>query len=236
MHCCHHTEWFYKIFEHIGYNGFELILGAFLISIFGSFMHCIGMCGPIASARYSIKLMNCKLEESKVLLAIDYTYYVGKAISYLCIASLMYFVSFKLKEHILAKYLIFAALFCVAILFLLFAFNFKFSSKANLTIANFKPLNGVIKRFNLLSGFILGFIPCGYLYAILAMVALKAESYFVVLVATIMFSLGTVPGLFLVAFCGNIFLMRYKRIFKIFFRSSMLINAFLIGKYAFKLF
>lgn len=235
MHCCH-SSWFHKIFEAIGYNGLELIIGAFIVSIFGSFMHCIGMCGPIASARYSMKLMNADLNQSKFRLALDYTYYIGKALSYICIASLMYFISFKLKEHNVAKYIIFISLSLVSLMFFLFAASANFHNKISVGIHNSAFLSNIAKKFNLVSGFILGFIPCGYLYAVLAMVALKSESYIVVLISTIMFALGTVPGLFLVAFCGNIVLIRYKKIFNIFFRSSMLINAILVAKYAFKVF
>lgn len=235
MHCCH-SSWFHKVFDAIGYNGLELIFGTFLVSVFGSFIHCIGMCGPIASARYSMKLMNANLNQSKFRLALDYTYYIGKTFSYICIASLMYFISFQLKEHSVARYIIFACLSSVSLTFLLFAASSNFNNKLSIGIQNSGFLSNMAKKFNLVSGFILGFIPCGYLYAVLAMIALKAESYFIVLIATLMFGFGTVPGLFLVAFCGNIILVRYKKLFGIFFRSSMLINAILVAKYAFKVF
>lgn len=234
MSCCHH-QWFHKIFDSVGYQGFEIILGVFLVSVFGSFIHCIGMCGPIASARYSMKLMKSDLSQSRLRMSLDYSYYMGKTISYLCIASLLYFVSFKLKELFIAKYIIFTALLIVSLAFLFSAINFNFINKFSAGITRYGYLSRVAKNFNLFSGFILGFIPCGYLYAVLAMVALKSESYFTVLIATLIFGLGTVPGLFLVAYSGNTILLRYKKLFKLFFRSSMVVNAILVGKYAIKI-
>lgn len=234
MSCCHH-QWFHKIFDFIGYQDFEIILGVFLVSVFGSFIHCIGMCGPIASARYSMKLMKSDLLESKLKMSLDYSYYIGKTLSYLCISSILYFISFKLKEIFFAKYIIFIALLAVSLAFLFSAINFSFINKFSTGITRYSYLSRVAKNFNWFSGFILGFIPCGYLYAILAMVSLKSESYFTVVIATLIFGVGTVPGLFLVAYCGNAILLKYKKLFKLFFKSSMVVNAILICKYAIKI-
>jgi len=41
--------------------------------------------------------------------------------------------------------------------------------------------------------------------------------------------------LFIVAFCGNKILYRYKTVFSLFFKLSMLFNAYLIARYALKL-
>ena len=181
MHCCNH-QWFHKIFEAIGYQGFEIILGALLVSVFGSFIHCIGMCGPIASARYSMRLMSAESNPSKFKLSIDYSYYLGKILSYLCISSSMYFVSVKLQELDTAKYLIFLCLCIISTIFLALSLNFSFFANfTSKSIPYSKIFAKFTKKFNIASGFVLGFIPCGYLYAVLSMIALKAESYFVVL-------------------------------------------------------
>ena len=234
MHCCHHS-WIHKIAETIGSNGSELFLSVFAISLFGSFIHCIGMCGPIASARYSLKLMKADLTEHKFKGAIDYSYYIGKGISYIVIMTLLYFVSFKLKENEVSKYIIFAALLSLSFVFALIAIDFSKANKLTRGFANHKFIAKYSKNFDLISGFILGFIPCGYLYTVLVMIALKSDYYINALLATCLFALGTVPGLVLVAFCGNRILYRYKRVFSIFFKGSMLLNAFLIARYALKL-
>lgn len=233
MACCH--SWLHDIANTIGTNGFELFLSVFAISLFGSFMHCIGMCGPIASARYSLKLMNSKLSDSKLKNAIDYSYYIGKMLSYIVIVTLIYFISFKLKENQISKYIIFGFLIALSVIFALIAIDFKRANKLAVGFTNNAAISKYSKNFNLLSGFVLGFIPCGYLYAVLAMVALKSDYYLSAMLATVLFAVGTVPGLFIVAFCGNKFLYRYKAVFSLFFKLSMMFNAYLIARYALKL-
>lgn len=225
-HCCKQT-WFLKLLETLGYEGFSLIFAALTVSILGSFAHCILMCGPIATMRLNLLLM----PTAHVKQRIDYTYYLGKSISYLIIIHLLYFLALPLKESPQFKFILSILYLSLASYCIMLALNIRLPSWFNAKLPTLVSYNPLAKK-GILSGVMLGFIPCGYLYAVLGFIALKATSYPVMLFATLAFSLGTVPGLLFISTFGKHLLRRLRSFAQLALRIIFGITGLLLIRYS----
>lgn len=234
----------------LGFEGSGLVMAAFITGLAISLTHCIGMCGPFALMQLNLRLMNITAgqmsQKTKMKFAIFMPYYFGKAMTYCLIASALYFFPFGVIKG--AHYnIITVALLGIAALFFLIegvsqfinlnlygniGNKFAFSLSKVLKAANLKSPN--LSGF--LSGVILGFVPCGALYAALTSIAGFSNSLSVVIASSIGFGIATIPGLFIVAYLGDYCTSKLRAKLKWIYGGIMLINAFLVAKYTFKVF
>ncbi len=247
MHC-HSNPWYIDWFSQIGASNLELLSTVFMIAVLGSFLHCIGMCGPIASAQFSMRLMqlpnNKATQAYKLRSCFVVTYYLGKIISYIVISSIFFMGVKTIKDIYGARYILILLFIVLGVIFILTALNVVVGHKVKFKIRAYNYIANCIKglfrgmkipAYGWSSGILLGFIPCGYLYSVLGLIALRADGILAVLIATVIFGFGTIPGLYLVSYFGNIILYKWKKVFQFFFSSIMLFNGYLLIMYAFKL-
>lgn len=224
-HCCKQT-WFIELLETLGAEGFGLILATLTVSVLGSFAHCIAMCGPIATMRLNLLFIT----DHSMPPRIDYSYYVGKSISYLIIVHFLYFLALPLKENPHFKVILSVLYLGLATYCVMLALNIKLPTRFAAKLPAFACYNP-LARSGILSGIMLGFIPCGYLYAVLGFVALKASSYPVMLLATLAFSFGTVPGLLFVSHFGQHLLRKLRSFMQLSLRVIFGMTGVLLIKY-----
>src|SRR3954467_6037849 len=103
MHTCHHHhQELIDLGVLSNLDSLALIVTLFLMGLVGSFTHCIGMCGPIAVAQMSLRLINLSdkkvTQKEKLKCAVTVPYYIGKAISYAILGLVVYLFSKQLSE------------------------------------------------------------------------------------------------------------------------------------------
>lgn len=247
--CEHHHSapsfWDFSAFGHWG-----VILSLFVMGFSGSFMHCIGMCGPFALAISQMRLMQIpshtmtQMTKLNALLALPY--YLGKAITYTLLTTLTYAVSHLLKNVPIANYLAFGFLMIVVAVFIIMGI----SSSVHLggsSVTKFDWLTRLIKKYTsqinnqmgfrgIITGMILGLIPCGLVVAAITQAIALSPNLPLAIIAVFAFGMATIPGLFLISLVGSKVLgLTSKKIFKVIYGLVMFYNAYILTVYALKL-
>jgi sulfite exporter TauE/SafE len=242
MEHCHH-----EIVTQISYS--SLLLDMFITGIVGSFMHCIGMCGPLAIAQVSMRIMNIpahKVNEMEKLKAVAiFPYYFGKAATYSLLGVASFLLKDSLKEYQIFNYLAVIVLMVSAAYFFINSINSKdlfdrFSKLYWLKNINkwltkksqhLKPYG--IQGFFL--GMSLGLLPCGLVVSMVISATTLASNVGMVALAMFTFGLATVPGLFITSYLGISFIKKYQKYYNVIYSMIMLLNCFLMIRYALKL-
>lgn len=209
-------------------NDSTLILSLISLGLFGGFTHCVGMCGPFVLTQVSNRLQKTSLsnfsnfQRLKNLALLPY--HLGRITTYSVLGFFCSFLTTNIQEFI--GFRIFSAIFLIiaAMIFLNLFFErniwaglklpqkirlpFKskflknsasfFSKKISFLFQNPQGLNGYFL------GIILGFIPCGLLYAAF-LIAGTIENPLLAAIGMIFFGISTFPSLFLTACGGHIF-------------------------------
>ena len=234
-------------------NDLPLLFSLFSLGFFGGFTHCIGMCGPFVLTQASNRLENIPIENfshfKKLQNLALIPYHLGRITTYSIIGifcsilttNLDDFAGFRMISAIL---LIIAAFIFIHLFFegkvfnkikipsvlrnkIRLPFNSKILKKAlSFLFANPRGLKGYTL------GLILGFLPCGLLYAAFAIIATISNPA-IAAIGMIIFGISTFPSLFFTAFGGQIFskIPEFKLITKI----VILINITILILMAFKL-
>ena len=226
-----------------------LIYSLFILGITQSFGHCLMMCGPIVASISSNKAIITKLQGKTLL-----PYHCGRIITY----AFTGFVACLLRQKIDNK-LAFLLLQKIFISFSLLFFcylllknnNFgqqkiiaKFASKVNIlaTVFNYfgryfltnnflqKLLQNPYSFRGFVLGLILGFLPCGLLYAAYTL-AISFNSASLAFVGMLVFGFTTIPPL-LMSHGFAIYLQKLPE-FKIVANFIILFNIMLISKILF---
>jgi uncharacterized protein len=242
MHC-HHESML------IAAN-YPIIISLFLTGLVGSFTHCVGMCGPIVMAQIGSKMSHIPADKMNNLHRITggalITYHLGRLTTYTffgIIASLV--VNFLFTPNL--KYFAAFLLIIAAIIFLSSAFNFKndfFGKYINKHLSKIFMNSFIGKLATKISnnpsgfkgyilGILLGFLPCGLIYA--AVAAVSSFPPLIAGVAMAFFALGTMPSLILVGCTSNIVLHKYQKKLMWFAKIIMAINAVTLIYMAIKL-
>lgn len=192
-----------------------LLLALFLGGLVGSMTHCIGMCGPLVAAQAACRSAQCgKLSEwSRVQSAGLLSYHAGRITTYAALGA----VSAWMMHHVMVlaewKALASIMLLVAGIAFLMSALAGTGVSLPVLT--KWQPF--VSKRARKVDGLrgyalgvLLGFMPCGLLFAAL-MAASASGSAPVGAVGMMLFGLGTVPALFVAGWGAGLLARRFKR-------------------------
>lgn len=209
-------------------NDLTLILSLISLGFFGGFTHCVGMCGPFILTQVSNRLQKTSLanfsnfQRLKNLALLPY--HLGRISTYSLIGFFCSFLTTNIQDFV--GFRIFSAIFLLAaaVVFLNLFFErnilaglklpqkirlpFKskflknsasnFSKRISFLFQNPQGLNGYFL------GVILGFIPCGLLYAAF-LIAGAIENPALAAIGMIFFGISTFPSLFLTACGGHIF-------------------------------
>ena len=256
--CCHH-EIVPTLIVTDNYSYLMLLLNICITGIAGSFTHCIGMCGPIAANQASMRLMEIPPQEmnqaAKIKAVIALPYFLGKAITYAMMALLLA-ITKKIAINSLPECFVYAGrmalLSILATALLIFALfemkkiydfphNMKLISRM-LNVFRFDMPNIVKKITNtrlratsyqgLVLGMLLGLLPCGLVYNMLIIISGSNANVWESTFAMFSFGLATMPGLLIFGCIGNLFLLRYKKLFSVFYVFSLLVNSIILFYYA----
>lgn len=236
-------------------NDFTLIFSLISLGFFGGFSHCMGMCGPFVLTQVSNRLQKTSLEKfsnfEKLKNLALLPYHLGRittysALGFLCSAlskNIQDFTNFRIFSAILllVASLIFLNLFFDKKINLRLPFKSKILKNATLFFDFFKSFFS--KKISVLFqspqglrgyllGVILGFIPCGLLYAAF-LIAGAITQPFLAAAGMFLFGISTFPSLFLTASGGYVFLKIPE--FKLVAKAVILINAIMLFLMAIKL-
>lgn len=234
-------------------NDLGLLFSLFSLGFFGGFTHCIGMCGPFVLTQASNRLEHIPIDDfshfKKLQNLALIPYHLGRITTYAIIGvfcslltqNLDHFTGFRIISAIL--------LIIAAFIFINLFFEGKIFKKIKLpSIFKHKirlPFNSKILKIPLsflfanprgfkgyALGIILGFLPCGLLYAAFAIIATISNPV-IAAIGMIIFGISTFPSLFLTACGGQIFskIPEFKLITKI----VIIINITILILMAFKL-
>ena len=224
------------------FGNIGLIFTLFITGLVASFTHCIGMCGPIAISQMSIKLMqlpNKKISQyERFKTALIFPYYIGKATSYNILLCIAFFIADSIKESFTAKLISGFFLLLATVFFIYTAINHSaslpkikflssfFNKYTNFITNNLTYSDNIFKSY--IIGIALGFIPCGIVYAAIALILSSTDLLIVAMLSITAFGIATFPGLFVISLLGNSILTKFKNIFNYLYSIIMLLNAYLI--------
>lgn len=161
----------------------------FMGGLTGAITHCLLMCGPIAAAQTACAKAcagGCTATtSSKLMRAAVLPYHLGRATTYGALGFLAALVAKQVAAYSFWPTLTASMLLAAGLLFL-------FSSLPNCKHPSFH----FSPKSTYLRGVLLGFMPCGLLYAALMMAATLADPLSG-MVAMWLFTLGTMPVLLL---------------------------------------
>lgn len=224
-----------------------LMGGLFMAGLGGGLTHCVGMCGPfvlsqVASGLEQIPASQMR-EWHRLTGAALLPYHLGRATTYTALGA---------AGSGLAGYVVPASVPGWASAVLLAAAGFLFLGQAlprmrvSLMPASAGslvtgPLSGVLDDLftspqgwrGYALGVVLGFMPCGLLYAALA-AALSTADPVAGAAGMFLFAMGTVPGLFVTGLAGYCAGMRWKQLVRIWAPVLMILNAAVLFWLAFR--
>ncbi len=164
----------------------------FLGGLTGGFTHCLAMCGPIVASEALSCHGNCLGACSRTMQfsrATGLMYHLGRASTYGAIGFFAAYLSKQVATFAFWPWLSSTMLFFAGSMFIV-------SSLQSCRHALFKPSG----KLTYVRGVLMGFMPCGLLYAAVMMAATLANPWSGLLAMWI-FTLGTLPAL-LLASCG----------------------------------
>lgn len=197
-----------------------LLLGLFLTGLVGSASHCAGMCGPFVLAQSGGAMANLPLgsgELHRLRGAALVPYHLGRAFTYVTIATVLALPLDLLGRSAELRLLPAVALCLAALVFAAMAVgNFQGlgagpvptglgSGLARLARPLFaRPIGW--RGFGI--GLLLGFLPCGLLYAAIGAAIAPADPLAAAMGMAV-FTLGTFPMLWLIAYLGGAAQLRW---------------------------
>ncbi|UCH72950.1 MAG: sulfite exporter TauE/SafE family protein [Rhodospirillales bacterium] len=221
--------------------GLALISAMLLAGLIGGFTHCVGMCGPFVLAQTTARLESVPAaamsEFHRLAGAVLAPYHLGRATTYISLGAIAGAVGHGMRmlpglDWIAAGWLVLAALMFLAYGLLgrgvlrasaagESAWGHGLSRLARPLFARPTGLRGYML------GVMLGFLPCGFLYAALAAAAgsggaLGGSAAMSVFVA------GTIPGLVAVGLAGHVAAGRWRRLAAVAAPVLMVTNAVML--------
>ncbi len=212
----------------------SLILALFLAGLTGGFTHCAGMCGPFvmgqACARLD-KVPAARMREwHRLAGAALLPYHAGRMTTYVLLGVMVTLFSSRLHDTAVFNWISAGLLAIAAILFIRAGLGHTSrithhpSRITNLLTVISRPLFADPRGWKGYSlGILLGFLPCGLVYAALAAAA-SAGDIAAAAFGMAAFALGTVPALAGIAFGSRWAMRRWQPQLKKIARGIMLAN------------
>lgn len=186
----------------------SILLTLFLVGLVGGLTHCAGMCGPFVAAQVKCD-SGCNSKLEKLSGSALLPYHFGRMTTYMVLGVVAASLSRQIIGTPLQRWVSVTFLCVAGIIFIasalpmvkkfLMKIRFKgFSHMGNFIGTLAKPLSNnsnVAKGYGL--GVLLGFLPCGLIFAALMVVA-TTGNLFTAAFAMALFTLGTFPALFMV--------------------------------------
>jgi sulfite exporter TauE/SafE len=238
----------FAFLPHGDVGGLALLAAMLLAGLVGGGTHCIGMCGPFVLAQTTARLESIPasqmIEFHRLAGAALIPYHLGRATTYIALGAMAGAAGQTIRsmpglDWIAAGWLIFAA-----VMFLAYAvfgsgllrgkaakesrWGRKLGDLARPMFARPTGMRGYAL------GMMLGFLPCGLLYAALA-VAAGSGGPGGGAMAMAAFVIGTVPGLVVTGFAGHLAAGRWRRAATIAAPVLMAVNAFMLAYVAWRL-
>ena len=222
-----------------------IIISLFSLGLFGSFTHCIGMCGPFVLTQVSNRLNNININELSSFKRLSgialLPYHCGRITTYSIIGALSSIFTTSFKNLIEFKFISALMLIIASLIFAKITIpNLKIRLPIKINLVEklqifhlsekfisqiFKPL--FLKPYNFkgyILGLLLGFIPCGLLYAA-AITASSIDNFLVAALAMLCFGIATIPSLFITASGGYLFFWKYRNNLQFLIKVILLINS-----------
>jgi sulfite exporter TauE/SafE len=218
-------------------GGASLFVALFLAGTVGSVVHCAAMCGPFVLAQVSGNLARVSAarlcERQRLMQGALLPYHAGRLVTYMALGA----VAAGTGALVGARLALVPSLLLGlgALLFLSQALRqiwpaLRLHPRWTMRLP-LSRLTGRIDRNGPWGGFllgvVLGFLPCGLLYAALSVAAGTADPMMGAM-AMAGFALGTVPGLLVVGVAGQIGLRRFRRTASVAGPGVMLFNALML--------
>lgn len=178
-------------------NG-SLFVVFFIAGLTGGFTHCLAMCGPLVASGSCGGCAGACGKSQRVADATQYSYHLGRLFTYGVLGFLAALLSKQIQSF--AFWPVLSAIMLAAA-----GITFIMSSLPGCKHLAFMPSG----KLTFTRGAMLGFMPCGLLYAALMMAATTANPISG-MIAMWMFVLGTLPAL-LIASAGVSILAQKRR-------------------------
>jgi sulfite exporter TauE/SafE len=217
----------------------DIVLALFFAGLLGSFTHCLGMCSPFVISQIST-INNQSSTAGNILSRLKglalLPYHCGRITTYTLLGVLASFMSAQVMAYDIFKSISILLLVLAGILFLASAIgHLKWFPFPNLACGIPRLLTKFTKPFFIspigwrgyILGVMLGFIPCGLVFA--AVMAVTATGNpILAAIAMVAFGLGTIPALIAVSLGSRLILNRHKKWLQPFSTTMMIFNSFLI--------
>lgn len=201
-------------------SGNSLLITLFLGALIGSLTHCSGMCGPFVLAQVSGFAAPSGKDPAKWYRALLLPYHLGRLTTYTLLGVLATSLSLPLLDspalHLIAPLMLVVA----GVIFLLSAFSELLPAKTSWINFSFcampawirQGIASLLPHHSLFSGYVLGvvlgFLPCGLVYAAILAVA-ATGNILQAFMGMIAFALGTMPVLMVIGVSGKIMHQRF---------------------------
>jgi sulfite exporter TauE/SafE len=229
-------------------GGFALLAAMLLAGLVGGGTHCVGMCGPFVLAQTTARLESVPAlqmnEFHRLAGAALAPYHLGRATTYITLGAMAGAVGQTIGSIPGLGWIAAGWLIVAAIMFLAFAvFGSGLFRTAAATDSRWSRLLGNVARpmfarptglRGYALGLMLGFLPCGLLYAALA-VAAGSGGAAGGAVALAAFVAGTAPGLVATGFAGHLAAGRWRGVATVAAPVLMSVNAVMLAYVAWRL-
>lgn len=224
-----------------------LMGGLFMAGLGGGLTHCVGMCGPfvlsqVASGLEQIPASQMR-EWHRLTGAALLPYHLGRATTYTVLGAAGsglagYVVPASVPGWVSAALLMVAGFLFLGQALPRMRVSLVPASSGALVVGS---LSGILDHLFMAPkglrgyalGVLLGFMPCGLLYAALAAVLSIADPI-AGAAGMFLFAMGTVPGLFMTGLAGYCAGMRWKQLVRIWAPVLMILNAVVLFWLAFR--
>jgi len=220
-----------------------LIATLLVTGLIGGAIHCGGMCGPLVLAQVMAGTRAVPAgpggELRRLAGAALLPYHFGRVLTYAALGAVAGGVAGLVRDQPLFRWVAVALLLLAALLLALQAWPRRTGGEVTGRAAWFsrlaQPLFATPTGWRgCLLGLLLGFLPCGMVYAALA-AATAAGDPVVSAAAMLAFGLGTMPVLILIAAIGHAALLRWRHALVRLAPVLLLLNAGWLGLLAFRL-
>jgi uncharacterized protein len=223
-----------------------LLLSMFLAGLVGSASHCAPMCGPFVLAQTGETMTRLPVgsgELRRLAGAALAPYHAGRAVTYILLAVLLSLPLRLMSQLPHLRFIPAFALLLGALLFLVLGFRgLRGSLESGLWGAGLGARLGRIAKplfakpwgwRGLGLGMVLGFLPCGLLYAAIGAAAATSDPLAAAM-SMAAFTLGTFPVLWLVGYLGGWVQRKWNRFARPILPAIALLNAVVLGGMAWR--